>query len=470
MFAPLPAQKWNNATAAHLLNRAAFGGTPAEIEAASNRGLTATVHEFVEVSGDAAKVPPPAWAKPRNIREMRMEIKGAKDRGENFQEKARQLRMMEGEEILDLRHWWLDRMMNGPAPLLEKMTLFWHGHFATSVQKVRDGYFMWLQNDTLRRNALGNFGTLVKKISRDPAMMIYLDLQQSRKEHPNENWARELMELFTVGIGNYSEQDIRESARAFTGYRVDMTTQQFRFAPFQQDKGVKNFMGRTGAFSGDDIIDILLQQPASAQFIGRNLWRYFVEDDPSPQVVDVIAERIRARNYDMRPVLREMFSSAEFYSDRVMRTQIKSPVQYIVQTSKLLESQLPPPIVAQNAMRQIGQILFAPPNVKGWDGGRTWISTSTLLFRYNFANYLINGDAILPPGAPQRRQGGDLGFIRPAQLAEQIRREPIDVSKLAPTELRDKPRELVDRLSARLFQSPASEKETETFVQYLEAL
>jgi len=427
------------------------------------------VRQLVDVSAEAANVPPPGWAHPRNIRDMRMEIKGAKDRGENFQEKARQLRMMEGEEILGLRHWWLDRMMNGPAPLLEKMTLFWHGHFATSVQKVRDGYFIWLQNDTLRRNALGNFGALVKKISRDPAMMVYLDLQQSRKEQPNENWARELMELFTVGIGNYSEQDIRESARAFTGYRLDMTTQQFRFAPFQQDKGVKNFMGRTGAFSGDDIIDILLQQPACAQFIGRKLWRYFVEDDPSPQVVDVIAERIRAHNYDMRPVLREMFSSAEFYSDRVMRTQIKSPVQYIVQTSKLLEAQLPSPIVAQNAMRQMGQILFAPPNVKGWDGGRTWISTSTLLSRYNFANYLINGDAMLPANASQRRRGTDNGFRRSMQLAEQIHRDPVDMSKLAPAELRDKPRELVDLLSARLFQNCPSEKETNAFMEYLEA-
>jgi uncharacterized protein (DUF1800 family) len=469
VLTPLPAQKWNEETAAHLLNRAAFGGTPSEIETARKKGLATMVRELVDVRSEAANVPPPAWAHPRNIREIRMEIKGAKDRGENFQEKARQLRMMEGEEILGLRHWWLDRMMNGRATLLEKMTLFWHGHFATSVQKVRDGYFMWLQNDTLRRNALGNFGALVKKISRDPAMMIYLDLQQSRKEHPNENWARELMELFTVGIGNYSEQDIRESARAFTGYRIDMTTQQFRFAPFQQDKGVKNFMGRTGAFSGDDIIDILRQQPACAQFIGRKLWRYFVEDDPSPQVVDVIAERIRARNYDMRPVLREMFSSAEFYSDRVMRTQIKSPVQYIVQTSKLLEGQLPSPIVAQNAMRQMGQILFAPPNVKGWDGGRTWISTSTLLFRYNFANYLINGDAILPANAPQHRQGADGGFRRSMQLAEQIHRDPVDISKLAPAELRDKPRELVDLLSTRLFQKRPSEKETNAFMEYLEA-
>jgi hypothetical protein len=277
------------------------------------------------------------------------------------------------------------------------------------------------------------------------------------------------MELFTVGIGNYNEQDIRESARAFTGYRIDMTTQQFRFAPFQQDRGPKNFMDHNGPLNGDEIIDILVKKPACAQFIGRKLWRFFVEDEPSNAIVDLVAASLRAHNFEMRPVLRELFSSAEFYSERAMRTQIKSPVQYIVQTVKLLDAPLPSPVVAQNAMRQMGQILFAPPNVKGWDGGKTWISTSTLLFRYNFANYLINGDAILPPGLPQRRPGGDLGFIRPAQLAEQVRREPIDVSKLAPAELRDTPRELVERLSARLFQSPLPQKETDTFVQYLEA-
>jgi len=469
MLTPLPTAKWNEATATHLLNRAAFGGTPAEIEATRKKGLAAAVGDLLDPRANSADIPAPMWAHPRNVQATRMEITATKERGENFQEKARQVRMMEGEDIIDLRRWWLERMAKGPAPLLEKMTLFWHGHFATSVQKVRDAYWMWLQNDTLRRNAFGNFATLVKKMSRDPAMMIYLDLQQSRKEHPNENWARELMELFTVGIGNYSEQDIRESARAFTGYRIDMTTQQFRFAPFQQDRGPKNFMDHSGPLNGDEIIDILVKKPACAQFIGRKLWRFFVEDEPSKSIVDLVAAGLQAHNYEMRPVLRELFSSAEFYSERAMRTQIKSPVQFIVQTAKLLDAPLPPPVVAQNAMRQMGQLLFAPPNVKGWDGGKTWISTSTLLFRYNFANYLINGDAILPPGAPQRRQGGDLGFIRPAQLAEQIRREPIDVSKLAPAELRDKPRELVDRLSARLFQNPPAGKETDTFVQYLEA-
>jgi len=466
---PLPDSNWNEATAAHLLNRAGFGGTPAEIEATRQKGLTAAIRDLVELKSEAANVLRPAWARPRNIRAQRMEIKAAKDRGENVQSKVRQVRMMEGDEIVDLRRWWLDRMLNGPAPLLEKMTLFWHGHFATSIQKVRDAYWMWLQNDTLRRNAFGNFGALVKKISRDPAMMIYLDLQQSRQEHPNENWARELMELFTVGIGNYSEQDIRESARAFTGYRIDMTTQQFRFAPFQHDHGTKTFMGRTGNLNGDDIIDVLVRKPVCAQFIGRKLWRFFVEDEPGNEIVDAVAARIRMHNYEIRPVLREIFTSVEFYSDRVIGAQIKSPVQYIVQTSRLLDAPPASPIAAQNAMRQMGQILFAPPNVKGWDGGNEWISTSTLLFRYNFANYLINGDAILPPNLPQRRQGGDVGFGRAAQIGQQIRRDPIDVGKLIPSDLRNNRHEVVDLLTKRFFQTRLDDKERDTFAKFLEA-
>jgi hypothetical protein len=170
----------------------------------------------------------------------------------------------------------------------------------------------------------------------------------------------------------------------------------------------------------------------------------------------------------MRPILREIFTSAEFYSDRVMGNQIKSPVQYIVQTSKLLAAPAPAPVAAQNAMQQMGQILFAPPNVKGWDGGKEWISTSTLLFRYNFANYLVNGDAILPPNLQQRRQGADVGFGRAAQLTQQIKRDPMDVAKLVPTEIRTEPRKVVDLLAKRLFPARPGEKEIDTFVKYLE--
>jgi uncharacterized protein (DUF1800 family) len=469
VLTPLGSDDWNYAKAAHLLNRAAFGGPPAEIEAAREKGLPKVVSELVDADAGAANPSAPAWAQPRNIRDIRMAIREEKNEPAERNEKRREFRQMEGENILDLRRWWLDHMMTTPAPLVEKMTLFWHGHFATSVEKVKDGYWMWRQNDTLRRHALGNFVALTKEISRDPAMMIYLDLQQSRKEHPNENWARELMELFTVGIGNYSETDIRESARAFTGYRIDMTNQQFRFAPKQHDDGPKAFMGKTGPWNGDDIIDALMKQPACAQFLARKLWRFFAEDEPSVQIVAVVAARIREHNFEMRPVLREIFSSREFYSDAAMRNQIKSPVQYLIQATKLLATDLPAAPVAQNAMRQMGQILFAPPNVKGWDGGKAWVSTSTLLFRYNFANYLINGDALLPPADPVKQKGADLAFRSRPLFAQIPRRDPIDVSKIIPAELRSKPAELVAHLSTRLFQAPLPENERDAFLQYLKA-
>lgn len=469
MFTPLSRQQWSYETAAHLLNRAGFGGTPIEIEAAYGNGLDATVHDLVDISDDFANVPPPAWARPRAIGKIVTQMRSRKISPKERRERKREFHGMEGENILDLRHWWLEGMLTSPAPLLEKMTLFWHGHFATSVLKVRDGYWMWLQNDTLRRNALGNFATLTKKMSRDPAMMIYLDLQKSERENPNENWARELMELFTIGIGNYAEQDIRESAGAFTGYRVDLRTQQFQFRAFQHDASSKTFMGRTGPFDGDDIIDMLLEKPACAQFIGRKIWRYLVEDEPSAQILDALADRIRAHNYEIRPVLREIFSSSEFYSEHVIRSQIKSPVQFLIQTAKLLEIPLPPVTIAQNAMRQMGQILFAPPSVKGWDGGKSWISTSTLLFRYNFANYLINGDAMLPASNPGKQKGMDLAFRHAAALTAGTRRDPIDVSKLIPGDLRKKPQDLVAHLSHRLFQAKAAAKEADAFVQYLEA-
>ncbi|MDQ6913039.1 MAG: DUF1800 domain-containing protein, partial [Verrucomicrobiota bacterium] len=205
MLTPLPSAKWDREKAAHLLNRAAFGGTPEEIEATRAKGMSGAVEALVSPPNESFEAQPPAWAHPQNIREIRMGIRQAKAEPMQRREKRQEFRMMEGRNILDLRGWWLQRMATTPAPLLEKMTLFWHGHFATSAEKVKDGYFLWKQNDTLRRGALGNFVSLTKAISRDPAMMIYLDLRQSRKEKPNENWARELMELFTLGIGNYSE-------------------------------------------------------------------------------------------------------------------------------------------------------------------------------------------------------------------------------------------------------------------------
>jgi hypothetical protein len=247
-----------------------------------------------------------------------------------------------------------------------------------------------------------------------------------------------------------------------------MTTQQFRFAPGQQDHAPKTFMGRSGALSGDDIIDTLVNKPACAQFIGRKIWRFFVEDDPPTNTVNLVAERFRAYNYEIRPLLGEIFGSEEFYSERAMAGQIKSPVQFVVQTSKLLEAPLPSAVVAQNAMRQMGQTLFAPPNVKGWDGGKAWITTSTLMFRFNFANYLINGDSMVPAGAARGPvKGAGPGFRGPAQRAEIARRDPIDISRIVPPDLQERPEELIDHLSNRLFQNRAGDTDRDTFLRYL---
>ncbi len=453
MLTPLPAQKWTFETAAHFLNRAGFGGTPEEIENAQKDGLETVVHNALHPrdkpttdDGDTQ-----SWAIPNNLRNYRLELRRLAANPTERREKIRKWEVEQRDETAKLRYWWLNRMKEAAAPLVEKMTLFWHGHFATSAAKVQNAYWMWRQNETFRRNALGNFETLLKEISRDPAMMIFLDLAQSLKKRPNENWAREAMELFTLGIGNYSEEDIRQSARAFTGYRINLRNQQFRYLPGQHDPGRKTFIGHSGNFSGDDILDIILQQPACPEFIGRKLWRFFVEDEPPPEMITAMATALRKNDFELRPVLREMFSSAEFYSARVVRSQIKSPVQFLVQTCKLLETELPPRRVTQSALQQLGQLPLTPPNVKGWDGGKSWISTSTLLFRYNFTNYLLNGTVNRP--------------LAPAFL----RRDPIDLSKIIPKELRDRPEELVASLVRRLFQAEPITKQTETFLAYLKA-
>lgn len=452
MLTPLPAQNWTSVTAGHLLNRAGFGATPAEVDAAEKAGLAATVEQLLrppnEPEEDGVELP---WTTPDNFRERKQEMRALKSDPAGNRREVRKLRRERRDEMVDLGAWWLQRMRETRAPLVEKMTLFWHGHFATSAVKVKHAFWMWYQNHTFRRLALGNFKRLLRAITRDPAMMIYLDLAQSEKAHPNENWARELMELFTLGIGHYSEEDIRESARAFTGYRIHLQRQPFRFVESLHDPGRKNFLGHSGNFKGDDILDIITQQPACPEFIGRKLCRFFVTDEPSPALVDAVAASLRQEDYELTPVLRALFSSAEFYSDRVIRTQIKSPIQFLIQTCKLLDRDLPSKGIMQGALRQMGQIPLVPPNVKGWDGGKSWISTSTLLFRYNFANYLLNGTE----GHPNA----------PAEM----RRKPLDLGEIVPEELRKNPQALIATLAHRFYQAPPTPAQESTFLAYLKS-
>jgi uncharacterized protein (DUF1800 family) len=460
MLTPLDPNQWSREKAAHLLNRAGFGGTPEEIDALRVLGLKVAVDKLLDARDDDARFPKPGWAVPRDIFALRREARALpeSERKERMKEMIRGLR----EHGMELVSWWLDRMRTTEAPLREKMTLFWHGHFATSMQKVKEPYLMWLQNETLRSNALGNFGTMTKAISRDPAMLIWLDTRESQREHPNENFARELMELFTLGIGNYTEQDVQEAARAFTGYRINPVDESFRFSAIQHDDGEKKLFGRAGKLQGDEVIDQILARPVCATFIVRKIWEFFAYEDPAPGFIDALAVNFRAQKYELRPLLREIFRSKEFYSLAAVRTQIKSPVQWMVQTAKVLNADLPKGFVAVNALRQLGQVPFAPPSVKGWDGGKSWITTSTLLFRYNLANFAVGNG----PLNVQRMRGVGTGKNHRPSFDVQ-NRTPLDLEKIAPATLRGDPTTLAHHVIERIFQHSLTPHETDNFVRFL---
>jgi uncharacterized protein (DUF1800 family) len=295
-------------------------------------------------------------------------------------------------------------MAQGPRPFQEKLTLFWHGHFATSAVKVREAFFMWLQIETFRRMGTGPWIDLLEAVAQDPAMLIWLDQGQSRKEHPNENFARESMELFVLGEGHYTEKDVTEAARAMTGWSLDRLEDQYRYRPAMHDTGVKTVLGTTGPLTGREVLEVMVAQPQAGRFIAAKLWKFFAADDPSPELIDALADNFRAHGQVFKPFLRAMFRSEEFYADSVMRSQVKSPVQWLAGSIRLLQRPPPPPIVMIEMTRNLGQELLAPPNVKGWDGGLSWITTNTLLARYNQAAILVDGQ-------------GDLGAHgqRPAQ-------------------------------------------------------
>ena len=462
MLIPLNPSQWDFSKAAHLLNRAGFGGSPEQIETLREAGFPNAVEQLLDGPDDLLAFPKPAWAVPQNMAEMRSAMMMLPP--DEMKMKRKEMQKDYRGQLLDLVTWWLTRMRDTPNPLREKLTLFWHGHFATSFAKVKQPYLMWLQNETLRQNALGNFRQMAKAMSRDPAMLVWLDTRESKKEHPNENFSRELMELFTLGIGNYTEDDIQQSARAFTGYRIDPVDESFRYAPFQHDDGEKKFFGQTGPFNGDDIIDLIVKNPACPRFITRKIWEFFVDDDPNPGVLEAIAWNFQRNDFAIRPLMREIFQSAAFYSPDVIRAQIKSPVQWLVQTSKELEINIPPGLLAMNALRQMGQVPFLPPNVKGWDGGKSWITTSTLLFRYNLLNFgVCNGPLTVQKfhpnnNAPAGQQERQVDFD-----------SHIDLAKIAPPEIRADSGKLVGALTQRLFQDSLSPNETEAFVKFVEA-
>jgi uncharacterized protein (DUF1800 family) len=300
-------------------------------------------------------------------------------------------------------------------------------------------------------------------------MMVYLDLQTSHPEHPNENFAREVMELFTLGEGNYSEADIKESARAFTGYRIDRF-EEFRFVNNQFDGGTKTFLQQTGNWNGDQIIDIILKQPAAVKFISSKLWKFFAYEDPDPQLIEKLAELFR-QNYEVRPVLETIFSSEEFYSQRARDAIVKSPVQYVVESGRTLGVNLPGGRTLFAVYQRLGQVPFFPPNVKGWDGGKSWINTATLTFRYQLARQLVLGIRLVnepqpakPRFASPSAQTSPLAQASPSAQASPmtqtaslpaqngVRLPALPVDQLVTAEDRKDPEAAVRKIYARAFQ------------------
>ena len=468
MLKSLASDQWNYSMAAHLLNRAGFGGTPADVKKLADLGLDGAVDYLVDYDKVPDPTPDPDWAKPEPDRMKHLAEVYRTGTPEEKRQLQQETQRLERQRITELRGWWLQRMAYGPRPLQEKMALFWHGHFATSVEKVRDPYYMWRQNDIFRRQATGNWMLLLLEAGKDPAMLVWLDQAQSRKEHPNENFAREVMELFTLGEGHYTEHDITEAARALTGWSLDRQQQSYIYRPFIHDNGEKTIFGQTGNFDGDDFIGLLVAQPQAARFITAKLWNYFSGSEPSPELNEALAADFRANNHNFKPFLKTMFRSREFYSPEIVRNQVKSPVQWLVGSVRMLETELPPPLVCWGVTRQLGQDLFAPPNVKGWDGGVTWITTNTLLTRYNDAQSLVEGT--LPPLTAGDMAGKGAGNGQRALNAMQhLRVGGVSLEKILSPEDRDDNRSIIASLENRLFQTDLKKDQQEDLQAFLDS-
>jgi uncharacterized protein (DUF1800 family) len=457
-FKPTEAQPYDWRLAAHLWNRAGFGGTAAEIERAVGQGPDAAVDalmDFPDAGADEQSetdVPDLSTIDgyPRNFRELQKLYAGKSP--EEKREIRQKLQRDNAQAVQATVAWWMKRMAYGPYPLQEKLTLFWHGHFTTSAKDERSAWNMWRQNELHRRMGAGNFKKYVHLISRDPAMLDYLNNSQNKKAHPNENYARELMELFTLGIGNYTEDDIKQGARAFTGWAHD--GDDYIFRKYDHDEGPKTIFGKTGNYNGDEFVDLIFEQPACAKYVARRLFEHFAYPNPEDAVVDSLAQVFKENKWELRPVVRTILTSKAFYSDRAVGVQIKSPVQLVVGTARQLGVEVPRLRGINGALGQMGQVPFFPPNVKGWPGGHLWINTSTLFVRYNTAVFLAGG-ATLPETKNVRGNFGK-GFFRSGGGGEAV-----DFKPATPKEPAD---QLVDEWVARLIGRPIADDKRQVLV------
>jgi uncharacterized protein (DUF1800 family) len=410
---PLPSAEWSYDRAAHLLAHAGFGGTPDDIEALAKLGLDGAVDALVNFEHTpnpqlAAFVESGLWDP--SLAAFPDSRPDATDRAEQHGESMGVAVKPSGNRALQpvsdrffywlratmletrrLGYWWANRMLATTHPLEEKMALLWHGHFATHENKVRDYRKMHQQIELFERHATGNLRELTIEVARNPAMLYFLDAQYNVKGAPNENFAREVMELFTMGVGNYTEQDVRECARAFTGWYFEDLT--FKVDPAKHDSGPKTFLGRTGDFDGVDVLEIIFEQPVTAEYLAAKIYRFLVRDELSPALRTKLGALLRDADYDIKPLLTAIFRSKDFYSQASYGGHIKGPVEHMIAMMKHLGVRTLPGVPDFNqATIAMGQHLLNPPSVAGWAGGKSWITPGLLIARSNVARDVLIPD------------------------------------------------------------------------------
>jgi len=373
----------------HLMWRAAFG--PAAQQLPDLDKISPSLM-FKALQKESSRRPEYINVADNYLQGLMMGIKeeGRRQKNEMSKEDKKMIQKKSRESIKNLNLYWMNEMVNSNAQLREKMSFFWHGHFACRNLNI---FFQQGLLDVIRRNALGSFRDLLREVSMSAAMLNFLNNNQNKKDHPNENFAREVMELFTMGRGNYTEEDIKEAARAFTGWGANVGG-EFVFRKMQHDNGNKTILGKSGNFAGEDVLDILLEQRQTAWFITKKIYRFFINDQPDAERVQWLADRFYKSDYHIAGLMEDIFTSDWFYDEKNIGNRIKSPVELIAGIQRMLPMKLQNEQALLLMQRLLGQILFYPPNVAGWPGGKSWIDSSTLMMRMRFPQLINDSDVL----------------------------------------------------------------------------
>lgn len=415
---PITADQWDYARARHFLFRAGFGGTPEEVAKLVAVGPYDAVDSLVNYHLQPLLN--------LEFSPFRVERAPAYERhlARGVHEKlSEQRRALERKQQPEMRRWWLRRMAESPRPLQEKLTLFWHDHFAVNYHNSERVHLVFKQNELFRAYAGENFAALLHGIVQDPAMIQYLDNHMNINKSGNENLGRELQELFSIGEeysanhtkDGYNEQDVREASRALTGYTYDAVTHQFHFLGSRHDATIKTVLGKTGNWSGDDVVNLILAHPSTAKYICKKLYEYFVHESPDEQTIERLARVLRENEYELRPMLRNLFLSEQFYSGQALASHVKNPVELLIGTVRVLGLKTDDYSMIDGAAQQQGMTLFEPPNVAGWEDGRAWVNENRILLRYNHLANIIERSSVDLVAAIE----GDT-FNSPAELVDHL--------------------------------------------------